>query len=104
VCVLAGGIELFVQLAARGSTDRASGGAARALAVLLQPPVNTLAQVRVLNAGGTNALVALLHASPRLPAVENAIEALEGLIRDNPRAQVDSCSNAQTLCPLNCIL
>ena len=85
---LAGGVQLLVELVARGSTDRASGGAAHALAVLLDQPFTEEAQDHVFEAGGTDALAALLRGSSNSKSVENAIEALRGLTRENPRAQV----------------
>ena len=63
----AGGVKALVQLAAAGPGDRAFGGAARALAVLLQPPSPPEARGLVFEAGGTGALVALLQKDYSVP-------------------------------------
>lgn len=85
---MAGGAKALVELAARGPSDRASGAAARALAVLMQAPSTQQAQSQVLEAGGLEALAALLQNDPRAKSVADAVAALEGLVRDNAHAQV----------------
>lgn len=80
-----------MELAARGPSDRASGAAARALAVLLEAPSPPQAQGLVLEAGGLEALAVLLQGSPRSKAVADAVAALEVLVASNPPAQVLTC-------------
>ena len=85
---MTGGSSSLVKLIARGPSDRASGAAAHALAVLLDAPSPDEAKGDVLKSEGLKALAALLSGDPRSTSVADAVASLGVLVTGNPPAQV----------------